>query len=55
MTQIGQPFNKLNEFVERANKPSGVAAYDLSGFISCPKGVRNEADGVATGDPEDAI
>jgi hypothetical protein len=41
--------------VSRAFELSGSVARDLSGRHSAPKGVSYEADGVATGDPEDEI
>ena len=34
---------------------SGSVARHLSGCHIAPKGVRNETDGTATGDPEDEI
>ena len=34
---------------------SGFVAHDLSGLLRSPQEVTDEADGDATGDPEDAI
>jgi hypothetical protein len=41
--------------MSRAFELSGSVARDLSGRHSEPKGVSYEADGAATGDPEDEI
>jgi len=41
--------------VSRVNELSGSVARYLSGRHSVPKGVRDEADGAITGDPEDEI
>jgi hypothetical protein len=41
--------------VSRVNELSGSVARYLSGRHSVPKGVRDEADGAVTGDPEDEI
>jgi len=38
-----------------ARKVSGFVAHNLSGLLWSPLEVTDEADGDATGDPEDAI
>jgi hypothetical protein len=39
----------------RAHDMSGLVAHDLSGLLRSPMEVTDETDGVATGDPGDAI
>ena len=45
----------LNLQVSAASKLSGFVAHNLSGLLWSPSEVTDEADGDATGDPEDAI